>query len=338
MSLTTTEAKEISPELILNRMDEFLENKRRTSVHRSNWASLLGEECDRARYLWRVSPELAAPIEIEGLRSIENGMDEEKACKDYLSGLGFTVYVDRPEAKGRWEKFNISAWADFWISVNGSAPVIAEHKAPASEWTWKKINSFTDLKDSTSQWHQKWYFQCQVTMLVNNEERLMFFLKRPGKKEWKIFWIPLDMTDAEIAIQRAERDEIAVQTQTVPEFLEGDTEHCQRCPFFGRVCNPPLNFMPARFVDSEDFVTNVKRWQELKPLAKEYNDLDEEIKAPFKRAECAVGGPILAGPFEIVVKGSERKPYQVKGGWSYTVKINELDQGRKIKEPEEEAA
>lgn len=321
----------LSPETIQNRIDAQLESDRHTSIHRSNWASLLGEKCDRCRYLWRTVPEQAEPIGIEGMRAVNNGIDEEKACKNFLSSIGFTVYTDRPESKGRWPKYNIAAHADFWLSENGSEPIIAEHKAPSSEWTWKKIENANDLKFSASQWIQKWYFQCQVTMLVHNQDRMLFFLKRPGKKQWKIFWIPLDLEDSEIATARAELDENNVQSNHLPIFLMGDPEHCQRCSFFGRACNPPLNFKAASYEYTPEMTEKLVRLQELKPLAAEYNKLDEEIKKPFKTDDC-IGSPIIIGDYEILVKKSERKAFTVAASTGYIVKIVPLTKEKKISE------
>ena len=338
--METSETKSIAsltPELIRDRMDAQLERMRHTSIHRSNWASLLGEPCDRARFLWRIKPETADPISLDGLRAIANGIEEEAAIKAYLSELGFTVYTDRPEKKGRWERYNISAWADFWISLNGSVPILAEHKAPTVEWTWGKINNADDLKNASSEYHRKWYSQCQVTMLVHDEERMLFFLKRPGKKEWKIFWIGLDMADAEIAVKRADQDETNVINGFCPPFYEGDATHCQRCPFFGRACNPPLKFDYAHYSADEDLAENIRRHEELKPLAAEYNALDDKVKKPFKNSE-AVGQIAIIGDFQITVKEGKRKAYSVAEATTFTVKIDRISESNKLSPSEEEAA
>jgi hypothetical protein len=333
----TQDRPSLTPELIQDRMDASLERQRRTSIHRSNWASSLGEPCDRARFLWRTKPETAEPISLDGLRAIANGIEEEAAIKAYLSQLGFTVYTDRPEKKGRWERYNISAWADFWISLNGSTPILAEHKAPTVEWTWAKIDNAADLKGASSEWHRKWYSQCQTTMLVHDEERMLFFLKRPGKKEWKIFWVALDMADAEIAVKRADQDETNVINGFCPPFYEADPTHCQRCPFFGRACNPPLKFNAAQYCADEDMIEAIRRHEELKPLAAEYNALDDKVKKPFKNSE-AVGQISIVGDFQITVKEGKRKAYAVAEATTFTVKIDRIASGNKIVENQEEAA
>jgi hypothetical protein len=93
------------------------------------------------------------------------------------------------------------------------------------------------------------------------------------------------------------------------EYPEGTykPELCDRCPF-ATLCMADVNNKPADMINNEELEEKLNRREELAAAAKEYKELDEEVKTVFKSIPHAFVGQ----SFEITGKEQIRKSVDTK--------------------------
>ena len=117
-------------------------------------------------------------------------------------------------------------------------------------------------------------------------------LARPGLPKL----IPVRLFDhldlVEEFLQKAEAALDHKEAGTLPDYIT-DLDECRRCPFFGRVCNPPTAATGAQVLTDPELELMLDRREELKEAAREYDDLDEDVKQRLRGVETGVAGKFL---------------------------------------------
>jgi hypothetical protein len=80
---------------------------------------------------------------------------------------------------------------------------------------------------------------------------------------------------------------------TLPAFLENDAAECQRCPFYGSTCNPPIGGAGVRVLTDPELEALLTRREALDAAATEFDRIDKDIKGRLRGIESAVAGPFL---------------------------------------------
>ena len=115
----------------------------------------------------------------------------------------------------------------------------------------------------------------------------------------------LDYEMGEETLKRAEAINRHVAAKTMPEPIEYSPETCDECAY-AHLCLPDRIGAAPEIIDSAELESILLRMDELKPLAKEYDELDAEKKRLLEGRE-----KVLCGNYFITGKWVERKSYNV---------------------------
>jgi hypothetical protein len=307
-------------EQIESAQEKWLQDK----IFRSRWKSLrasgIGDVCNRRLYYYLTCGELADEISTDLVAIFEEGKEQEPAVRRYLSELGFEI--NKSGFTENMASHGISGQVDGTMQIDGTRYIV-EIKT-VSESAWESLNEPKDFNDG---YYRKWYAQMQVYLLLFNYEKGVFILKRKQAKQVKIIEMNLDYEYAEGLLKKAEIVNSAIKSNVPPDFL-GQPIECKKCPFFSKVCNPPLDFGETVMnLDDEELEEKLERRDELIPAQKEYAALDKEVKElkehfpNLREAFC--------GDFQIVIKEQNTTGYEypedIKQKYAITKTIKKVD-------------
>jgi len=289
-------------------------------IFRSRWKSLrasgIGDICNRRIFYYMTAGELAEEFDTDLIAIFEEGKEQEPAVRRYLSELGFEIkkagYTENMESHG------ISGQVDGTLEV-GKNRYIVEIKT-VSEYAWDNLNKPEDFNEG---YYAKWYAQIQVYLLLFNYEKGLFILKRKQAKQLKIIEVDLDYNYAEGLLKKAEIVNKAIKDNAAPDFLKANPVECRRCPFFAKVCNPPMDFGETQIIEDTILETKLSRREEISPLKSEYEKLDKEIKERFKEIPSSI-----CGNFSITGKAGimRREAQEAKEIPTWRIKINKISE------------
>ena len=321
-TLTDTKNRTIAEE-IEARQQKYLEEK----IHRGRWKSIrasgIGDKCVRRIYYYLTVGELADDITTELAAIFAEGNDQEPGVRRLMSELGMEVM--KAGTNMNWDEYNISGTIDGTLVWEGNKYLV-EIKT-VSDFAWDKLNKIEDFDEG---YYQKWAAQMQIYLLLFGYEKGIFVLKKKSAKKIKIIEASLNYDYAESLLAKAETVNQAVKTMTPPDFLQCNPVECKKCPFFGKVCNPPLDFgAGAVNVEDPELIKKITRREAIKEFSSEYDKLDKEIKERFREVPAAI-----CGDFSITGKAGVRK-YAAKEAYeakTWTTKIERLITGNQTGE------
>jgi len=262
--------------------EEYLQSKVSRSRWKSNRASGIDDPCMRRIFYYRTCGELADEINPGLVAIFEEGREQEPGVRRFLSELGFEIV--RAQSTEEWPEYQISGSVDGIIEWNGQK-FIVEIKT-VSEYAWEKLHTKDDFDDG---YYRKWLGQIQIYMLLFGYEKGIFILKRKQAKEVRVIEVDLDYERAETLLKNAETVNKAISTETPPDFIKNPVE-CRKCPFFGKVCNPPMDFGEIAIIEDPEMFNKLARRDELADARSEYEKLDKDIKERFREIPDALCG------------------------------------------------
>ena len=267
-------------------------------VH-SNRASDLGVPCVRYHVLNRTRWQEKALHDV-GLEMIfRMGNEIEKMVLRELDEAGITV-IEQQRAF-EWKEYQITGHVDGLVKLDdGLWPLEIKSCSP---FVFKAINSVKDLTHGKYGYLRKYPAQITLYCLMSNQEKGVVLFKEKTSGQLKEVWIPLDYDLGEELLQRAEAINAHVAAGTLPEPINDDL-WCDNCPF-AHICLPEHTGKEIE-IDTGELATMLDRLEELKPAAKEYDEIDEQVKKITKGRE-----KILAGNWFITGKYCDRRIYDV---------------------------
>lgn len=290
---------------IVQKLDEETAKKISQSNRNSNRASEIGwwEICPRFLVLIRTDTD-KYPLHDVGLQRIfDEGKEQEKIVRHELENAHFELTdIQRDE---KWRYLNISGHIDGKISLNGQSPILEiKSCSPNVFRTISGIQDAVELRDSKYSWIKKYYAQMQTYHLLFNEELgvILFKDKSSGAKHEIPSHIDYEYCERMCKVIEEVNDRVARNDPWPAEPKEA----CKSCGFAKTMCFPGRDYGPGfDFLSDEEIEAKLVRWDKLKDKAKEFQDLDSEIKEHFK-GKCAI-----VGDFMIESKEFERKNYKV---------------------------
>lgn len=239
-----------------------------------------------------------------GLQAIfDAGNKEEENVKNRLGyelGIEFIEQQSPFEIKNNQGEVIASGRIDGKILWNGKA-IPVEIKS-MNENSFNMLNSLDDFKRKPL--YRKYLRQMQLYLYGNNQQYGLFILS--NFRTEKIILVELDYGECEYILSRLER---LWEMKKRGEYPEGTykPELCDRCPF-ASLCMADVSNKPADLINNEELEEKLNRREELSAAAKEYADIDAEVKAVFKSIPHAFVGK----SFEIVGKEQVRKSVDSK--------------------------
>lgn len=266
------------------------------SLAGANWVTTLAHECEAYGVFMRTVPAEKRLAMKESLGMIfSEGDDQARAIKRDLLDMGYEV--EGAEGQMSWAAFQITGRQDLKIRRQGARHSIYAEIKSCSQYSYDSVNSVDDMRTHKWMYIRKWYAQVCLYMLLRAVETYWVILKNKQTGQIKIVVFTLDQNAwvaADAMVEKAKRinEFVQIGAMPTPEMKIEEPNLCEECEMFA-VCNPSLNFgAAATILDDElaaDLSNRTARILELKPLAKEYEDLDDEVKSTVKSL-CSVSG------------------------------------------------
>lgn len=306
---------ELTPTKLVDDYREYkMQRVHGRSMATANWVTTLAHDCEAyAVYMRTVPPDQRRPMKDSLGMIFAEGDDQARAIKRDLLDMGYEV--EGAEGQMAWPKYQITGRQDIKIRRQGARHSVFTEVKSCSPFTYDSINSVEDLKNHKWSFIQKWYKQVTLYMVLKSVQKYWMLLKNKASGQIKIVEFILgddELRVAETMLKKAEKTNYLVQIGQMPstDMKISAPDLCGECEFFP-VCLPDLNFGLAAQVLTEETAAELTqkadRLAELKPLAKEYGDLDDEVKSEIK-ALCADGGEsVVFGDWIASVKRTEIK-------------------------------
>lgn len=251
--------------------------------------------CDRRMVLDMAQPEAKPPFSAEVLARFRRGEDRERDLLTDLARIGrdaepsFDIVgqQERFELKDRKGRVVIVGKVDARLKVStASAPIEVKAWAPHLV---DRIDRFEDLFEQP--WTRSGGYQLLSYLYATNQPFGFMLLDRSGLPLPLPVELEPHLDRLEDFLTRAERAVDHHQAGTLPPFLEGNPSECQRCPFFGTACNPPLAAAGAQVLADPELEAMLERRAQLYEAAKEFDRLDTKVKKQLRGIEQGICGP-----------------------------------------------
>lgn len=297
---------------IKQRIYEALEKERTVYPVYANRASEIGHPCLKYLVMLRTRWEELPLPSVQRLMVFRHGKIYEAVARDYLTQAGFQIVEQ--ERPYYWKAYNISGKIDFKLTLSHKKVIPVEVKG-LNQYDFDSIDSIEDFLQNKKHWIRKYPAQLTMYMLMDGTSELgLFFIVNKVSFDFKPIWIHLDYTFGEELIRKAEAINKHVEKGTVPEGVD-DIEICSKCDFL-HICLPEIKGKDLEVIVDEEMEEILKRCEELKEIASEYERLSKLWKKKIEGKE-----KLLVGDFLIVGKQVERNAYTVEAGtyWRYKV-------------------
>jgi len=287
--------------------------------HPQNRASEAGHPCVRFLVLSRIATSLKTLHDVGLQRIFDEGNVHEAAVMRELEDAG--VKVIEQQRSYEWRKFQLSGRIDAKIAINGSFVPLEIKSCSPNIFPSIRDMAPNEMVNSKYPWVRKYPAQLLTYMLMEGSETgiMLFKNKTTGEKCQKLFILDSDMmTYAETILQKLEAVNEWVARNEAPAAER--IPDCEGCGFAKTSCFVGQDYGPGfeLMMDATEVEAKLERREALAPAAKEYAELDEEIKAQF-RGKCAI-----VGLWRIESKQSERKEYTVPAQSIYKTSIRKI--------------
>ena len=287
--------------MIVEKILEAKERKIKQWPVNANRASELGHECLRYLVLNRTRWQEKTLHDARLQLIFDMGrMVEDQVMAD-LREAGITVVEQqRPFS---WAKYQITGSIDAKIAIDGDAyPTEIKSAAP---YSFDSINCIEDMRRHKYHYMRKYPAQLTLYLLMDDKDKGLFLFKNKSTGQLKEIWLDLDYDFAESLIKKAEQINTYVANGTLPDPMDYSEEICPECPFT-HICLPERIGKEVEVVDDGRLLELVTRYEELKPLAKEFEDVDRQLKPLVEGKE-----KLLVGDWFITGKWQDRTSYDV---------------------------
>ena len=275
---------------IVSALDAQTARRIRQYPHPSNRASEAGHPCVRFLVLSRISTQLKELHDLGLQRIFDEGNLHEDALMREIQDAGFLV-IEQQRAY-EWRKFELSGRIDAKIGVNGSYIPLELKSCSPNVFAAVRDMAPSDMLKSKYPWVRKYPAQILLYMLMEgvNAGIMLFKNKTTGEKAQKLFILDDDMLAyAESILKKLERVNLYVRDGEAPPAER--CEECRGCGFAKTSCFVGQDFGPGfeLMMDAAEVETKLARREALAAAAKEYAEIDEEIKEEFRGKSAIVG-------------------------------------------------
>ncbi len=288
----------------------ILEAKKRKAriypVH-SNRASELGHPCLRYLYYLRTAWQEKQPPSPELILKFDMGKAIERLVLEDLREAGreegFEVIEEQRPFE--WKEFKITGKIDGKLLRDRTAYPL-EIKG-FSTHAFERINRLEDMLRSPYAYMRKYPAQIMLYLLLDNKEQGVMILRDKNDARYKQLWVALDYEYAESLLKKAEAVNKAVEAGEPPERMEYEDSVCSYCDF-QHICLPEVKREPLPMpnpAEMQELDEMLSRWWELKPLAREFSELDSALKRKLEGKRLAFGSWYIDG------KWVETKRYEI---------------------------
>lgn len=278
----------------------FLVSERRSPSPHPNYVyASAWRVCDRRMVYELTVPDQAQPFDAFALARFRRGNDRERDLLADLSRIGrnaepeFRVVGQQDQFKVRDRRGRqvISGKVDAFLEVPRSS-----FRAPLEAKAWHpnivdRLETFADVFENP--WTRSGGYQLLSYLYGFGHPVGFLLLDRSGLPKLLPVVLEEHLERMEEFLTRAERVVDYALAGKLPPFLQGDAAECKRCPFYGTPCQPDLEAKDVRVLTDAELEQQLHRWHELKPLGREWLDLDKSIRAQLRGVQSAIAGPFV---------------------------------------------
>jgi hypothetical protein len=273
--------------------EAFLTRGRRAGLPHPYVYASAWRKCDRRMVLEMTHPDQQPPFPAEVLAKFRRGDDRERDLLSDLARIGrdaepaFSIVgqQERFELKDRKGRVAIAGKVDARLQMAGArAPIEVKAWAPMLV---DRIDTFADLFESP--WTRSGGYQLLSYLYGANQPYGFLLLDRSGLPSLLPVELDAHLDRMEEFLTKAERAIDHQRAGTLPDFLDEPAE-CQRCSFYGAVCNPPLSASNVTVLTDPELEANLERWHTLRDAGKEFDRLDTRLKKQLRGIENAFAG------------------------------------------------
>ena len=252
-------------------------------------ASNVGHPCERYLYLLIRSWEDLQPHD-EGLQNIfDLGNSIEAYTIKKLRDSGLEVITPTQRS---WKVENplITGREDIRIKDPETGELFPAEIKGLSPNEWERLNTVEDFYNSLRYYVRGYPSQLLVYMYKFEKERGFFVLTNKLTGELKIIEVPFDWTRADELLKKAERIYAALADssgKTIPEACD-DLSVCEKCQM-RHICTA-AHERPETEIDDGELEEAIDRKNELAPLYREYNEINDQIKKMVGDREKVISG------------------------------------------------
>ena len=265
--------------MIVEKINEMKEKKIRQYPTNSWRASMLGHPCDRYLIYERTRWQEKKLYGVDLQYIFDMGNEIEKITIKDLEEAGFSIHQQQRDFIDR--ELGITGHIDGMIEIDGKFYPI-EIKS-CSDSTFREITSYEDLKRSKKQWLRNYPVQLNLYLYFTSKEKGVLLFKNKQSGQYKEVWVDFDWDLADKIIKRVQRLNEYLESEELPPKINDET--CLECPYAHICCPEIANQSNIGIGEDGELEKMLKRWEELKPLAKEFQALDKQLKEVGKAME-----------------------------------------------------
>lgn len=233
--------------------------------------------------------------------NLEAGEIWEDVTVSWLGEMGFRVNERNVpvQIKSRSGKLIARGRIDGTVTFKGS--VIPAEIKNLDPNVFGRINEVDDL--FRQEWTEKYVRQLLMYLYGRNEEAGLFIIGDRAM-HYKILVVFLGnyIEYAERVLQLIEKAHAAKEAGQAPDRITYNHRLCGNCQF-AHVCLPTMVLEGAETLTDPELEAKLARHEELKPLAKQYDELHDDVVAFFKeKPQVTVGGRFVVIPKSITKK------------------------------------
>lgn len=310
----------LTAEKLLSDYYEFKKSRSHPARSVATRASSLGHPCTAYLAWQRVAGEKEELPDARLACIFAEGELQEHGVLSDLREMGYRVFEHQRSVY--WDKFELSGHIDGWIVTPSGEKVLIDVKS-CSPFAFVKFNTQDDIRNASQWFYVKWLAQLQVYMLMESVDRSWIILKNKTYGEIKVIELTLDYAYAEGLLKKAEevkegvhdyqaRGESDWRNTWLKSSRLNDAEICSEC-HFKSICLPEIDAgSGVQSFDDPEMADKLSRREELQAAAKEFEELDKEIKEDAKRQFQTGNTHLICGNYSIIGKESTRKGFTVK--------------------------
>ncbi len=264
-------------------VDLYVRSLRRPAAsYPSNRASDLGHPCTRYLVLTRTQGEDAEPPSPTLQMLFNEGNLHERDLVRWLADF-CDIHVTGSQTSFPPNSYNITGHVDGLLGVVGDGHLLDPDDLMVVEMKslngshYPQINTAADMRNTSVWFIRKWYVQIQIYMFLSDRELAIVAIKNKWTGERKGIAVDIDYEYVEGLLERVEAINRHVRKNTLPDYTT-DRSVCKRCPFFGRVCDPPMEGEGLLVSTDQLAIERIGRAKELSYAGGEFNALMGWIK------------------------------------------------------------
>jgi len=308
---------------VIERLEKLTESERSIFPCHTNRASSIGDACMRKLVYYRTRWQ----DQEKPSTSLQRRFNLGKIFEDYAIArlLRAGVRIIRQQEPLSIPEHQITGHPDGNVVDEETGEDYPMDVKSAASSVFYKMNTKEDF--ARYPWTAKYIAQLMIYMYAQKKDKGMFLFVDKQSGQEKQIWIDYDEAFVQEVFTKADKINEHVAAKTLPERIDYCDECEKSCPF-RMICLPDVVYTAPEFIVDEELKAMVERWIELKPIAKECADLEDEIKKERigPRLTPGVVGEkrkLFIGAIPIGLSWINKKAFEVKATSYWMIKLND---------------